>query len=610
MSAWEPTLGAIPQTDGVRFRAWAPKPRVVELVLEGATDRLPMNRDGGGYWSSTVAGVGPGTRYGYVVDGEGPFPDPVSRFQPQGVHGLSEVVDVSGFSWTDADWAPPPFRDAVIYEMHVGTFSPEGTFAGAIPRLGGLAELGVTAVELMPLAAFPGRWNWGYDGVAQFAPFAGYGRPEDLCAFVDAAHAAGLAVILDVVYNHFGPDGNYTGVYSEQYRTGQHDTPWGDAINFDADGSREVRTFFRENILSWLHHYHVDGFRFDATFAIIDGSERHILAELAEAARNEGRPGIEPYLVAETHENDPRYVRPIVAGGLGFDAAWADDFHHAARTAILDEYEGYYANYDGSFDSLAACIRQGFLFEGQRQAGGKTRGHPARDVPWRSFVYCLQNHDQVGNRAFGDRLHDVAAHADVRALTLVLLLLPQVPMLFQGQEFFASAPFLYYTDHSEPLGSLVVEGRRKEFGGFNSFRDEQLRASIPSPQDERTFLRSKLNWLEAEVGTGVLARAFHRELLRTRHENPVLRASRVERGPIETKVTGEVLVLTIANEAGRAVIVLNLGPAASVALDYGAGASIAIESGESRFGGPGRSVELRDGRLNIPGHCAALIIDG
>ncbi len=606
--SWEWTLGAHVEGGGVRFRVWAPKREKVELFVESRPGLFEMTRDGDGYWAARVEGVGAGVRYGYRVDGAGPFPDPASSSQPEGVHGLSEVVDASRFAWSDGDWRPPAASEAVVYELHVGTFTPGGTLVSAMERLGWLRELGVNVIELMPIAAFPGRWNWGYDGVSLFAPFAGYGTPEELCAFVDAAHAEGLAIILDVVFNHFGPDGNYTGVYSDAYLTGAHETPWGGAINFAAEDSAAVRAFYRENVLHWLHVYHFDGFRFDATHAIFDGSGKHILAELSDAARTMGRQGIVPLLIAETHENDPRYVLSTAGGGFGFDAVWADDFHHCARTAVVDEHEGYFQNFDGALETLARCLRQGFLFEGQENAFSEMRGKRARDVPWHSFVYCLQNHDQVGNRAFGERLSTTAALADVRALTTLMLLLPQIPMLFQGQEFFATTPFLYFTDHSEPLGGLVVEGRRREFGAFTAFRDERVRELIPSPQDPATFKRSKLHWVESS-GPGALAAGLHRELLRLRRELPVLRQSRAERGTIETSVHGDAMSVTIANEAGRAAIVLNLGAETSVPVGIANG-QVALSSEEGRFGGTGREPELRGGFLWTPGHCATLSIEG
>ncbi|MGN6673582.1 MAG: alpha-amylase family glycosyl hydrolase, partial [Thermomicrobiales bacterium] len=334
-TVWQPTLGAIVGSAGTEFRVWAPRPRRVDLVLHlPAGDRVVPTTQEGEYRVARVADAGPGVRYRYRLDGDGPFPDPCSRSQPEGVHGPSEVVDPGQFRWTDGGWTPPAPADLVIYECHIGTFTPAGTFDAAIGQLGRLRDLGVNAIELLPVSSWPGRWNWGYDGVALFAPPAPYGGPAGLRRFVDAAHRAELAVLLDVVYNHFGPDGNYTGLYSAHYLTKKHHNLWGDAVNYDDTGSTDVRRFVIENISHWLHEYHVDGFRFDATFAIVDISPRHILAEIADTLAASRRTAARPILIAETHENDPRYVRPTDVGGFDFDAVWADDFHHIVRTLV------------------------------------------------------------------------------------------------------------------------------------------------------------------------------------------------------------------------------------------------------------------------------------
>jgi maltooligosyltrehalose trehalohydrolase len=559
-----------------------------------------MEREPGGCWSVVVDAVPAGARYGFLLSGQGPFPDPCSRSQPDGVHALSEVVDPAAFPWTDGAWTPPAYRDLVIYECHAGTFTPGGTFESAIERMPYLRDLGVNAIELMPVAAFPGRWNWGYDGVALFAPAASYGGPRGLRALVDAAHAAGIAVILDVVYNHFGPDGNYAHHYAP-YTDESRPTPWGAAIDFTSAG---VRRFYRENLLHWIHEYHVDGFRFDATHAIVDPSPTHILAELADAVREH----VPVYLVAESNENDVRYLRPRAAGGFGFDGVWADDFHHAVRAALCGDREGWFANYDGSIEEVAATLSRGFLFEGQVEpATGRRRGTPARDVPWGSFVYCIQNHDQVGNRAFGDRITSTASRADIRAASLVLLLLPQVPLLFQGQEYFASTPFQYFTDHKPALGRLVTEGRRREFARFAAFSDSALRGAIPDPQDPRTFARSKLNWHEAAFGIGRLALDLHRALLRLRREDPVLAVYRGERLPIDAEAHGRVLVVRLGASGKVRWIVANFGEPAEVPLPGPALAEVVLHTDEPRFGGTGRSVSVGRGRISLPAHTAAFL---
>ncbi len=605
----ERSLGAITGDGGTRFRVWAPKPESVTLVVQedGREGRFEMAGDADGYREIALPGVASGARYGYVLDGAGPFPDPCSRSQPDGVHSLSEVVDAERFVWTDGAWRPPPFRDLAIYECHIGTFTAEGTFDAAIGLLPSLRELGVTAVEVMPVAAFAGRWGWGYDGVSMFAPMAAYGGPEGMRRFVDSAHKAGMAVILDVVYNHFGPDGNYTGAYSDGYVTGKYGTPWGQAINFDGDGSEGCRRFFRENMRHWLREYHVDGFRFDATHAIFDDSEVHILAELSTVAANHGRGGERPYLIAESHENDLRYLKPVAKGGFGFDAVWADDFHHSVRTALLGENEGYFRGYDGSLAQLGKVIRHGFLYEGEFDPGfGDHRGTKARRVPWPSFVYCIQNHDQVGNRPFGDRLNTAAARGDYLAASLLLLLLPQTPMIFQGQEYLSTKPFLYFSDHAEELGRLVTAGRRREFAGFGAFNDPETREAIPDPQATDTFYRSVLDWNEADVAPGSLARALYREGLNLRREDAVLCAYREQRLPIQTRARGRCVVLVFAHAGRQFWAVVNFGERTTVDLGVKR-ATVVLASNEGRFGGNGQPAAFGEDGLTVPGHTTVVI---
>lgn len=609
-SRWTPTLGAVQSPESTTFRVWAPSPREVALLIRsGGADRsIPLEDAGDGYRQATLPRLLPGEPYGYLLDGAGPFPDPCSRRQPAGVHGLSAIVDPAAFRWSDQEWVPPALRELVIYECHIGTLTSEGTFDAAIEVLPAVAGLGVSAVELMPVASFPGRWNWGYDGVSLFAPAEVYGGPDGLRRFVDAAHGLGLAVILDVVYNHFGPDGNYSGLYSSDYTTDRHDSPWGEAINFDGPASAHTRRFFRENLLHWLHEYHIDGFRFDATHAIFDASPVHILAELGEAAREAAGPRPRPYLIAETHENDARYLAPPGRGGFGFDAVWADDFHHAVRTALLAEDEGYLRGFDGTLRTLGKAIRQGFLYEGQFDAGfGGERGTPARQSAWSSFVYCIQNHDQVGNRAFGERLNIAASQGDFLAATVLLLLLPQVPLLFQGQEFLSSRPFLYFTDHEGDLGLAVTEGRRREFAAFGAFSDPRTQAAIPDPQSELTFTRSVLDHDEASYGPGRLARELCQETLKLRRNDPVFREYREERLPIGTRARGRCLLLAFEAPAGRRWIAVNFGDRTTVDVQAGPDASIALYSNDGRFGGNGVAPRYADGRLTVPAHATVVL---
>ncbi len=523
MTAWAPSLGAWLAEGGVRFRVWAPETREVLVVIEGG-ELHRLEPDGRGYHTGHVPGLGAGGRYRYRLDGEGPFPDPASRHQPEGVHGPSEVIDPA-YPWTDEGWGALDPDATVLYEMHIGAFTPEGTFAAAAERLEHLARLGVDAVQVMPVADFPGDHNWGYDGVALFAPSRANGRPEDLRAFVDRAHALGIGVVLDVVYNHFGPDGAYHSRFSPAYFTERHHTPWGAAINLDAPHSAEVRSFFIESALHWMHEYHVDGFRLDAVHTLIDESPTHFLAEYRERLdeqRPAGRPP--PLLIAEEHRNLSMVVRPRSEGGYGFDVSYADDFHHEMHVLLAGNLEGgYLADYRGSTTDLVRILRDGWLYTGQFSAyHGISRGEPTTGVPLPRFLHALQNHDQVGNRAFGDRLFHETSAASYRAATALLLFEAATPALFMGDEWGASTPFLYFTDHHEELGRLVREGRRNEFRDWSLFRDPVLRKRIPDPQALATFERSRLSWDEPEREPYASTLRLHQALLALRHTEPAL----------------------------------------------------------------------------------------
>ena len=520
------TLGAIFDGSATTFRVWAPERKSVEVeyVASGFSrtnatgfSRTPLTRDERGYWSGRFADVGPGSRYRYRLDrdDQSVFPDPASRYQPDGVHGASMVVDPSRFTWTDRAWTSPALRDLVFYELHVGTFTPEGTFRSAIDRLPHLVQLGVTAIELMPVGDFPGSRNWGYDGVAIFAPARCYGAPDDLRALVDAAHRHGLAVFLDVVYNHLGPDGAYANAFSPYYFTPAHHTTWGAGVNFDGPHSAEVRRFFIENALHWAREYHVDGLRLDATHAMRDDSPTHFLAELATTMREAApRPSV---LVAEDHRNLARLILPAAAGGYGLDAVWADDFHHEIRVHTAGEHEGYYADYAGTMEELAATLRQGWFYTGQISTHhGAPRGTSAAGLAPRQFVVCVQNHDQIGNRADGARLHHQIDAATYRAATTLLLLAPQTPLLFMGQEWAAGSPFLFFTDHHDELGRRVTEGRRSEFNAFAAFAGARMAAEVPDPQQVETFLRSQLDWTEISRAPHLYVLRLYRELLALR----------------------------------------------------------------------------------------------
>ena len=469
-----------------------------------------MTKTSEGYFTALVPGASPGEPYRFYVDNRGPFPDPASRYQPDGVHGPSAIIDPGAYRWHDADWIGLALPDIVFYELHVGAFTPQGTFRAAAGQLEYLRDLGVTAVEVMPLADFAGDRNWGYDGVAPFAPARCYGTPDDFRYFVDQAHQLGLAVFVDAVYNHFGPDGAYQGCFSRHYFSRKHQTPWGDAINFDQPLSAEVRRYFVENALRWICEYHIDGLRLDATHAIKDASSHNILAEIAAAvAHCSVALGRRIHVVAEDARNLAQLVTPECASGMGLAAVWADDFHHQMRRALTGDREGYFADFDGSTRSIAKTIRQGWL-----------RGSDPVGLEYSKFVFCIQNHDQVGNRALGDRLHHGVDAATYRAASALLLLLPQTPLLFMGQEWAASTPFLYFTDHNAALGALVTEGRRREFSEFAVFSE----ARVPDPQAETTFSASRLKWAEMAVEPHAAVLRLYKSLLHMRRTEPALRA--------------------------------------------------------------------------------------
>jgi maltooligosyltrehalose trehalohydrolase len=484
---------------GVRFRLWAPGARRVDLSLEGGPEAtlLPMEAAGGGWHRIDCAQASAGSRYRFRIDGGLLVPDPASRANPDDVHGASQVVDPLAFDWQDADWRGRPWEEAVIYELHTGAFTPEGTFAGIERQLDYLCELGVTAVELMPIADFPGRRNWGYDGVLPFAPDAAYGTPEALKRLVQAAHARGLMIFLDVVYNHFGPEGNYLHAYAEPFFARRHHTPWGAALNFDGEHSRCVRDFFIHNALYWLEEYRFDGLRLDAVHAILDDSEPHILTELAQAVR--GGPGRDRHvhLVLENDANEARYLGASPGAPRSYDAQWNDDIHHVLHVLVTGERDGYYADYaDAPLERLARCLAEGFAYQGEpsRYRHGRPRGEPSRGLRPSAFVAFLQNHDQVGNRAFGERIGRLGAPERIKAALAILLLSPQTPLLFMGEEWGAREPFPFFCDFEGELAQKVTDGRRGEFARFDRFRDETARLLIPDPSAPETFESARLDW--------------------------------------------------------------------------------------------------------------------
>ena len=527
MPTERPQFGAIPDADGVRFRVMAPCAREVQLVLHdgtaAGTHRLQRCADG--TFQRAVRGAAAGDRYRFRVDGSDDLPDPASRFQPEGVHGPSQVIDPAAYRWADGGWRGRPAGELVIYELHIGTFTEAGTFAAARARLRDLRTSGVTAIELMPIADFAGARNWGYDGAALFAPARAYGVPDDLRALVDDAHQVGLAVLFDVVYNHLGPEGAYLTRFNPQYITDRYSTPWGGAINLDGPGSALVRRFIVDNAVHWIGEYHLDGLRLDATHALIDASPRHIVAELTEAAR-----AAAPWPIAihaEDHRNLATLLAPAEAGGWGLDGVWADDFHHVVRRWIAGDAHGYYEDFGGTADELARTIRQGWLFTGQHSVHMKgPRGTDPSSVPLRQCIVCLQNHDQIGNRAVGDRLHHDVDAASWRAASALLLTCPMTPLLFMGQEWAASSPFQFFTDFEPGLGTAVTAGRRREFEAFPAFAsDATASAQVPDPQALSTFDASKLRWAERSQPPHSRVLALYTALLALRAEHPALAAS-------------------------------------------------------------------------------------
>ncbi len=521
-----PFFGAVPTEGGTRFRVWATAPRDLKLHIAtaaGTTIHRPA-RGENGIWEIDLPGVDAGARYAYSIDGGDPRPDPASRFQPDGVHGWSEVIDPRRFSWTDQAWKGLDPATVVIYELHVGTFAGRGTFAEVTERLQYLRDLGVTAIELMPVADFAGRRNWGYDGVSLFAPSRAYGRPEDLRALIDRAHAIGLGVIIDVVYNHLGPEGAYLPQFSPEFLTAKHATPWGDAVNLDDKGCEHVRRLLSDNALHWVHEYHVDGLRLDATHALIDTSDRPFVAELTRLVHDARKP--RPLVFAEDHRNLAEMVMDRSRGGWDVDGVWADDLHHVVRSAVAGDNYAYYVDYAGTALELADTLRQGWLFVGQHsQHSEGPRGTDPSEVEMRRSVICVQNHDQIGNRALGDRLHHTIDEGSWRAAVVILLVAPMTPLLFMGQEWAASTPFLFFTDFEPQLGCQIVEGRRREFLDFPEFATPGAAAQIPNPQADHTFDASKLRWDDLGLPRHATSLALHRALLALRAAYPALQAS-------------------------------------------------------------------------------------
>jgi maltooligosyltrehalose trehalohydrolase len=592
MSALGLDFGAVPCSGGVVFRVWAPCRERIEVRVAGPDPAAPreLAREADGVFAGAVAGLEAGARYVYRLDGGPERPDPVSRSQPEGVHGPSEVVDPAAFPWTDGGWRGVPLRELRLYELHVGTFTAEGTFDAAIPHLASLAALGLTAIQLMPVAEFPGDRNWGYDGVHLFAPQSTYGGPSGLRRLVDAAHAAGLAVLLDVVYNHVGPEGNYLAEYGP-YFTERHRTPWGPAVNYDAEGSPGVRRHVLGNARAWIREYHLDGLRLDAVNAIHDASPRHLLAELGDLAASETRAlGRPVHVIAESNRNDRGVVMPGGAGGHGLASQWSDDLHHALRVTLTGARGGYYEDFPGGLDDLEVALRDAWVYQGRlSRYRGFVLGTPSAGLPGEAFVVFAQNHDQVGNGGAGTRLAAAAPPGVVKLAAATVLCAPYLPLLFMGEEYGETAPFAFFTSFgAAALGEAVRAGRRREYARF------AWSAEPPDPQDPATFAACRLERSRSTAPPGSWLAAWYRGLLRLRAEHPALRMPDRERTRVAR--AGDALVLHRWSEDGAAaLVVLRYAPtpARATVAAPGGGFTLALDSEASEFGGAGRPAAPR-----------------
>ena len=621
-------IGAEVTPDGVSFRVWAPKRKRVTIVFENdgkPTGELPLQRDADGYHAGVAPQAKAGDQYKFRLDDEGTlYPDPISRYQPQGPHGPSQIVDHASFKWNDANWKGRPADEMVLYELHVGTFTPAGTWAGATEKLEYLRDVGITCIEMMPIADLAGDHNWGYDGVDMFAPVRNYGSTDDLRRFIDAAHALGICVILDVVYNHLGPEGNYVTQFSDTFFSDKHGTDWGSAINFDDAGSAGVREFYIANAHYWIEEFHFDGFRFDATQNIYDDSSPHILQEITTAARAAGGERF-IYLINENEPQHTKLVRSREQDGYGMNALWNDDFHHSAIVNLTGHNEAFYSDYLGAPQEFISAVKYGYLFQGQRYRwSDQRRGTPGFDLPPTAFVNYIQNHDQIANFGMGYRLHRMSDFARIRAMTMLLLLSPQAPMLFQGQEFLASTPFNYFVGFDERLNGLVKQGRVKELSQFPSISDPQLVDRLPDPGARQTFENCKLNWSEIERGVHAECLTLHRELLKLRREDPVLRRAQKQRSVDGAVIGVDTFVIRFfgENDDDR-LLVMNFGvdlnlatvPEPLLAPPIGTRWKPLMSTEEPRFGGhgtfplegEGERWRLQGEIWRVPGRCGTIM---
>lgn len=611
-------FGAEVLDDGVYFRVWAPRRKQVHLILldadGGTRERIALEEERDGYFSVHAPTAAADDLYLYELDGESKrYPDPASRFQPQGVHGPSQVIDPATYNWQDDDWSGATLAGQVIYELHVGAFTADGNWAAAIDKLQHLRDVGVTLVEVMPVNEFQGDFGWGYDGTYWYAPTRLYGRPDDFRAFVDEAHRLGLGVILDVVYNHFGPTGNYLAAYTPYFPSKRHPTQWGESINFDGEGARGVRDFVAANAAYWIREFHLDGLRVDATQAIIDDSHPHMLADLTRAAR--AAAGDKPIIIIG--ENEPQVIKhmlPLEDDGYGMDALWNDDFHHVCRVAATGHAEFYYGDYAGSPQELVSSLRWGYLYQGQWSPHQKFfRGSPTRRTPAAQFIHFLQNHDQVANSAQGLPLHQLTSPGRHRALTTLLLLGPQTPMLFMGQEIGSNNPFLFFADHEVDIASLVRDGRWEFLRLFPRAAGFGEATPLPDPSSRETFEKSKVDWGHLERHPETLL--LHRDLLRLRKHDPIF--SRQDATMLEGAVVGpEAFLLRWFDDQGDddRLLLVNLGrdlrcqylAQPLMAAPAGCHWKLMWSSEHPRYGGSGTAT-LDTKNWNLPGHATIVL---
>jgi len=611
-------VGAEPQpSGGAHFRVWAPSRTTVEVVLErsgagGGAVPYELDREGNGYFSGIILDAAPDMLYRYRLDRKNSYPDPASRFQPDGPHGPSQIIDPGEFGWTDGSWRGIQLAGQIVYEMHIGTYTREGTWNAATLELEKLAQLGVTALEIMPVADFSGTFGWGYDGVDLYAPTRLYGMPDDFRRFVDCAHGTGLAVVLDVVYNHFGPDGAYFKDFSDDYFTDRYENEWGMAINFDGNNSAPVREFITANAAYWIAEFHIDGLRLDATQQILDSTSPHVLSEITQSARR-AAPGRAIIIVAENEPQHVKLVRPIEQGGYGMDGLWNDDFHHSALVSVTGRNEAYYTDYHGTPQELVSALKWGYLYQGQRYSWQKQRrGTPAFGVSPAAFITYIQNHDQVANSGWGLRLHQLTSPGRCRAITALLLLARATPMLFQGEEFASSSPFLFFADHRPELAKAVRKGRAEFLTQFRTLATPEMQRLVPDPADRATFERCKLDLNEREAHAE--AYALHCDLLRLRREDSVFR----KQGSFDGAVLGsEAFLLRFFDaENGDRLLLVNLGldlhlgiaPEPLLAPPERKRWDILWSSESLKYGGAGTAaLETEDG-WRIPGHAAVVLI--